>query len=136
MLKGKVFTMGVPNANGRTYPKEVVENAFKKYKEDMIDKGRSIVFSKNSEDLAFAYGLVKDYSIEDNDVFVKVKPLQCIADAEMLTDLLEKGKIHFVTAGIGKIEDGIVQDDFELRYIFLDPEPSYLQGDNKDVIVN
>lgn len=28
--------MDIPNANGRTYPREVVENAFLKYKKDFI----------------------------------------------------------------------------------------------------
>lgn len=116
--------MDTTNANGRIYPRELVEKMFLKYKEDMIDKGRSIVFKNADKNLEHAYGLVKDYKIEGNDVFIDVKPLT-LTGVEMLTELIDNKKLHFVTGGIGTLKDGVVQDDFVLDYIFLSDDPAY-----------
>lgn len=121
---GKVITMDTPNKNGNMYPRNVVEKAFLKYKEDMIDKERSIVFSKVENDIEYAYGLVKDYKMEGDDVFIDVQSLT-LTGMEVLSKLLEDSKLHFVTSGIGSIKDGIIQDDYILSHIFLTDDPSY-----------
>lgn len=124
---GKVITMDSPNANGRIYPREVLEKSFIKYKNEMIDKGRAIVFSKMSNNLDDAYGLVEDYEIKGGSVYIKVKPLLLIwKDCNKFTDLIKNNVLHFTTAGIGTIKNGVVQDDFILDYIFLTDDPSYL----------
>ncbi len=124
---GKIIDLDVPNANGSIYPKDVMEKAFKKYKEDMIDKGRAIIFSKCDDNLEYAYGLVQDISIggnKGNEGFINFKALT-VKDADVITGLIESGKLHCTTAGVGTVVDGVVQDDYEIRNIFLSDDPSY-----------
>jgi GTPase involved in cell partitioning and DNA repair len=123
-MKVKIIDMDKPNANGRIYPLTVVENAFKKYKEHMIDKGSAIIFNKNSNDLANAYGIVKDITIEGKEGFVELKPLS-LNGVETFTSLLEHNKLSVVTSGIGTVKDNVIQDDFELRWLFLTDDPSH-----------
>ena len=37
-MKAKILDIDKLNANNRTYPKDVMEKAIKKYKEEMVDK--------------------------------------------------------------------------------------------------
>ena len=123
-MKAKIIDVDIPNSNDRIYPRIVVENAFKKYKEDMIDNGRAIIFSKKENNLDYAYGLVKDIYIEGSSGYVDITPLTHKDNSE-LTKLIEDKQIHVVTSGIGGIKEGVIQEDFLLDYLFLDPEPSY-----------
>jgi hypothetical protein len=127
-MKAKILDLDKPNANGRIYPKEVMENAIKKYKEDMIDKKRALIGSELTGpelNIEKAYGLVDDIYIEDDSVFIEFHPLQ-LPICEILTPLVESKKLHFATCGVvAKMENNIVGDDYELRYTFLTDDPSY-----------
>ena len=129
-MKVKIIDIDKPNANGRIYPREVVEKAFKKYKEDMVDKNRAIVFNTNSStrdnDLANAYGVVKDIIIEGDEGFVEMEPLSLVR-CSTFTALLEDNKLFVATAGVASLKDGVVQDDYELTHLFLTDDPSYIK---------
>ncbi len=126
-MKAKILDLDKLNANNRIYPKEVMEKAIKKYKEDMVDKKRALIGSELTGpelNVEKAYGIVDDIYIEGDSVFIDFHSLK-IANAENLNLLVECKQLHPVTCGISTMKNNIVNDDYELKYIFLSNDPSY-----------
>lgn len=123
-MTAKIITTDTPNSNGRVYSKEVIQKAFDKYKEDFVNKGRALIFHRNSPNLEESYGIVKDIFLNENEGYIEFQPLESIKGNEVFTDWLEQGKIYVTIAGTGKVIDNKVED-YTLEYIFLDPNPSW-----------
>jgi hypothetical protein len=123
-MKTKILDIDKPNANGRVYTRSAVEKAFKKYKENLVDNRRGFIMNSNTDNIEQAYGIVEDIMIEDDVGYIEFKPLTLEGCPE-LTMLIECNKLHVVTSGIGRITDGIVQDDFIFTHLYLTDDPSY-----------
>lgn len=126
-MKSKILDLDKPNANNRTYPRDVVEKAIMKYKWEMVDKKRALIASEltgRQLNVAKVYGIVDDIYIDGDTVFNEYRTLK-LPNVENLTVLVECKKLFPVTAGTGTIKDGIVQDDYKIDYIFLGSDPSY-----------
>jgi hypothetical protein len=126
-MKAKILDLDKPNANGRIYPKDVMEKAISKYKKDMVDQKRALIGSEltGSElNVEKAYGIVDDIYIEEDTVFIDFHPLK-LPICESLTQLIESKVLHPVTCGFATLSGNIVGDDYILSYVHLTDDPSY-----------
>jgi hypothetical protein len=132
---------GVPNRNGRIYPKKILEREAEKYKE-MINRGMSISELNHPEssliDLDRVAHLITDVWWEDNVLMGKIKLLTSpgfhergiiSSKGDVAANMMRQGVTMGVSSrGVGSLvkkgEQNEVQDDFELICFDLVSSPS------------
>ncbi len=128
-MKVPVLTVDTPNGNHRVYPREVVNRMIENAR-DRIHEDRLFVVEKQPKSTVTnvndIIGVVKGIEVENDKVMVSVSFFPSHFSA---TRLLEEGKVHLRTSGIGTLreqEDGTlrVSDDYELLSCFLTDDPA------------
>jgi len=132
---------GVPNRNGRIYPKKILEREAEKYK-DMIKRGMSISELNHPEssliDLDRVAHMITDIWWEDNVLMGKIKLLTTpgfhergivSSKGDIAANMMRQGVTMGVSSrGVGSLvkkgEQNEVQDDFELICFDLVSSPS------------
>ena len=131
-MKIPLLTLDKPNANGRIYPKEVIEKALQKYRDEYVIKTRAFVTKKPPEsptvNLLDTVGVIKEIIVVDNTVMADVEFLN-VPEAKIFETALYSGKLHLRTAGIGSIhkqDNGTytVGEDYQLTSCFLTDDPA------------
>ena len=132
-MKVQIQEVNRPNLNKRIYPTKVLQNAIEKYITDFVKENRAFVCykppSKNVVDLTEVIGLVKSIRIEGEVVVSEIEQLKGVNESEKFWSLIEQGKIHVRTSGMGTITpqvDGtwVVGDDYELISLFITADPA------------
>lgn len=131
-IQGPFMQWGVPNRNGRLYPKEVMESAVQKYVEELVDKNRAVGTLGHEDSPKISENkishIVKELKFEGNDVWGKAKVLETAAGKE-LKALIEGGVSFGCSSralGSLKEENGvkIVQPDFTIACVDAVLQPS------------
>lgn len=132
-MRVPILTLDLPNKNNRIYPKEVMEKAMEKYRQDFIKEGRALVTKRQPEcstvSIKDAIGVVKDMKVEEGKVVVDIEFLPGMADALAAEVGMSKGVLHLRTSGIGTMKlneqgQNVVQDDYELIQCFVTDDPA------------
>jgi hypothetical protein len=120
-MKIKLLSVGTPTANGRIYPKEVLEAAIKK-----ADKDKMIaVFNQDMPtadvNIEKAAAIINELELTDDSLYGTVSLLQTPMGLLMqqLGDSYECRPF-----GIGKVSDDKVVSDYELRGFSIVPSES------------
>lgn len=131
-IQGPFMQWGVPNRNGRLYPKDVMESAVQKYVEELVDKNRAVGTLGHEDSPKISENkishIVKELKFEGNDVWGKAKVLETAAGKE-LKALIEGGVSFGCSSralGSLKEENGvkIVQPDFTIACVDAVLQPS------------
>jgi len=131
-IQGPFMQWGVPNRNGRLYPKEVMESAVQKYTEELVTKNRAVGTLGHEDSPKISESkishIVKELRFEGNDVWGKAKVLETAAGKE-LKALIEGGVSFGCSSralGSLKEENGvkIVQPDFTIACVDAVLQPS------------
>ena len=131
-IQGPFMQWGVPNRNGRLYPKEVMESAVTKYVEDFVSKNRGVGTLGHEESPKISENkishIITELRFEGNDVWGKAKVLETAAGKE-LKALIEGGVSFGCSSralGSLKEENGvkIVQPDFTIACVDAVLQPS------------
>lgn len=102
------FKADEPTANGRIYPKALMEKAIKEAQGKVKD-GTMLVslYDKNTdsfESLTHTIGVVRSLKLEHNETMVEFDLLDTPA-AKIVADIINDVKI--MPMGVGEVEDGI-----------------------------
>ena len=129
-LTGTFLEADKPNANGRVYPRAVLEDIARQIKEKDGRVFGQVGFPEGtSVDLSKVSHIVGDVHVnEQGELIGKIIPLKTPA-GEILTSLLEdfkKNKVNygFRPAGIGKVDENGVVSDYRLISIDLVQNPA------------
>ena len=131
-MKIPVLSLDKPNKNGRIYPRDVIEKALQKYRDEYVSKSRAMVTrnipTQNDIDLGDVVGIVKDIITTDEEVLAEVQFLN-LPKAQGLEEALTSGKLYMRTSGIGKMTkqaDGTfkIDDGYEFISCFLTNDPA------------
>lgn len=119
MAEVKVFEQVVlkcdePTANGRIYPRAVVEKAFEEYQKKVDDHAALGPVYDNHVSLKGASFLVKELKLEGDAAKVVIETLPNERGAE-LAKMLERKEVVFTPTGVGTVTDGLVGEDYNLR---------------------
>lgn len=132
-MKVPIVILDKPNKNNRIYPREVMEKALRKYQADFIDENRAMVVKRLPETSAVSLldcvGVVKEYTIEGDTVFVDIEFLPQVPEGLICETAVREQKLSVRTHGMGsmrKQDDGtyIISDDYEFISCFLTNEPA------------
>jgi hypothetical protein len=121
----KVLELGVPNRNGRIYPKHLMESAISKFltpsfgcvgMESGLTEASHIVDNVRVEldENGLVYCVKVDIETIDTDNGKLLESLSEVVDI----------KDNFRVCGIGSIKDGVVQDDYRMVSINYTSNPS------------
>lgn len=131
-IQGPFMQWGVPNRNGRLYPKEVMESAVEKYIGDFVSRNRAVGTLGHEDSPKISENkishIITDLKIEGNDVWGKAKVLETASGKELKA--LIDGGVSFGCSsralGSLKEENGvkIVQPDFTISCIDAVLQPS------------
>lgn len=124
IIKARIVQADVPNANGRTYPREVLEAAMKQVELS----GQNRLFATLGMPEGATISLTEICAIvgnlafdEENFLVGDVIPLQT-PNGDHLKEMLAAGlKFDYRLAGIGTIEENVVRD-FKFMAIGVLPE--------------
>jgi|SRR5271157_603180 len=111
----------VPTANGRIYPKAVLEKAA------AINRTLLVLLAHDDRNIRLGnlLGIVQELKVEDNQLKAQVILLDSPAGLT-LTQLIERGyRPHFSMMGQGTVVNMEVQPDYIIDCIVFDPEPLY-----------
>lgn len=136
-FKGVFQRADTINENKRIYPREVLEKAIQKYKEEKIEKGRAVGTLEHPEDGktkvdAISHKIVDLWMEEDGTVYGVAEVLDTPA-GKILEGLIKGGvKIGISSRGFGssKVEEvngqkvEVIQDDFVIEAFDVVYEPS------------
>ena len=131
-IQGPFMQWGVPNRNGRLYPKEVMESAVEKYIDELVSKNRAVGTLGHEDSPKISESkishIITDLKFEGNDVWGKAKVLETAAGKE-LKALIEGGVSFGCSSralGSLKEENGfkVVQPDFTISCIDAVLQPS------------
>ena len=131
-IQGPFMQWGVPNRNGRLYPKDVMESAVAKYVEDFVDKNRGVGTLGHEDSPKISENkishIITELKFQGNDVWGKAKVLETAAGKE-LKALIEGGVSFGCSSralGSLKEENGVkvVQPDFTIACVDAVLQPS------------
>jgi hypothetical protein len=131
-IQGPFMQWGVPNRNGRLYPKDVMESAVGKYVNELVHKNRAVGTLGHEDSPKISENkishIITDLRMEGNDVWGKAKVLETACGKE-LRALIEGGVSFGCSSralGSLKEENGIkiVQPDFTISCIDAVLQPS------------
>ena len=131
-IQGPFMQWGVPNRNGRLYPKEVMESAVEKYVGDFVSKNRGVGTLGHEDSPKISENkishIITELRFEGNDVWGRAKVLETAAGKE-LKALIEGGVSFGCSSralGSLKEENGVkvVQPDFTIACVDAVLQPS------------
>lgn len=131
-MKIPILSLNKPNKNGRVYPREVIEKALQKYRDEYVSKSRAVVTrnppTELEPNLMDTVGIVKDIIATDDEVLAEIQFLN-LPKAQGLEEALTSGKLYMRTAGVGKMTkqtDGTfkIDDGYEFLSCFLTDDPA------------
>jgi hypothetical protein len=131
-IQGPFMQWGVPNRNGRLYPKDVMESAVGKYVDELVQKNRAVGTLGHEDSPKISENkishIITDLRMEGNNVWGKAKVLETACGKE-LRALIEGGVSFGCSSralGSLKEENGIkiVQPDFTISCIDAVLQPS------------
>ena len=131
-IQGPFMQWGVPNRNGRLYPKDVMESAVEKYVGDFVSKNRGVGTLGHEDSPKISENkishIITELKFQGNDVWGKAKVLETAAGKE-LKALIEGGVSFGCSSralGSLKEENGVkvVQPDFTIACVDAVLQPS------------
>lgn len=128
-MKLNALLLNRPTANQHIYSKECMEQALKKYQEQIVSK-TSFVYNKmdaDELDLKSAIGLVTSASIENDQLVCEIELLDVGPEwwTKELQDGLQSGSISVRPSGFGTCSrDGIIGTDYIISGFITTDKPA------------
>lgn len=122
-MKIPVLTVDAPNANGRIYPRKLIESELDRL-QDNIKNGRLFVYGgPENASLTNIIGVVNSTILQDDTVTIEINFLEK-GIKEGLIMGLQSGELKIRSAGVGSLthrEDGtfVINDDYQLTGFFI-----------------
>ncbi len=118
-MKVSSITVDKVNANGRLYPRAVVEKAIAEYTEKFVKQGRAFGEIGNVIDstvnLARASHQIMGFEWVGDTLLVDVR-IMTTPLGKTLSHLVDAGMtIAMTPRGLGSLKDGVVQEDYTLN---------------------
>lgn len=110
----------VPNANGRIYPKKLLERIINEHQDDQIF-GQLGPAENSKISFDFMSHVVSGLRMADGFLMADIGTIKS-CQGPTLENLLKTGTVVFRLRGVGSIENNVVQDDYQL--VAIDAVPN------------